>query len=410
MILRAAFIPAIFLSALVVSQSAHAAPPDRREIPVVPSISTDSKIVNGVQRTGVDIEKMMRWGFLCYAYRHGRPASCRLRSHTLGTVEDAVTEGVLGEGCTIDVTGNVVPGSCGNGGHKHMTTAAERPRLRIFDANDHDFTIAQNPASQEQLVFTSFDESPFERFKVSGELPSLVWSYISGPSPDNAGSFYWRMEVEGPPCHFFPQYCGFFGPGAQEDRSYLADGSMNVRFDGLSQLHDDSALYQKVRGTVDPNDPDDFRHLNAVAFAGTPRTRSAMRLIAQEYKTATKNRLQPNDMSLPYGGLFDVEAEYKYEPGGHRSHRNGQDIDFNQRVQLPDGSTSQPVRCEVDKDFHEAVHKVLAPYPSRQTLAGGQVLGQGATVINPETAVLCESAGRKHVDVTHIIAISPFAP
>ena len=408
--LRAVFTITILLSALAAFQSANAAPPHRREIPVELSISTDSKLVGNLQRVGVDIEKTMRWGFLCYAYRHGRPAACQLLSHTLDTAEDAVTEGVIGADCTIGVTGNVVPFSCGNGGHNHTTTVAERPRLRIWRDNDDDFVIDQDPSKQDQLKFTSFDESPFEPFKVSGELPSLRWSIISGPAPDNAGSFYFRMHVAGPGCSFLPSYCGFVGPGAQEDRTYLADGAMNVRFNGLSQLQTDSALYRKVRGVENTGDLDDFRHPNVVAFAGTRRTLSAMRLLAFEYKNATRNRLQPNDMSLPYGGLFDVLAEYKYEPGGHRSHRNGQDIDFNTRVQLPGGASSLPVRCEVDKDFHEAVHKVLAPVPGRATRAGGQVLGQGGTVINPETAVLCEPGGLKHVDVTQIISISPFAP
>lgn len=396
---------------LTACQALLAAEPDRRFLTAEPSVSTDGKTVNGKQRIQVDIESRLRWGFRCYSYRNGKPADCFLRSHVLGTVDEAVAMGIIGEECMIDATGSVIPFSCADGGHRHQRNPAERPRLRIFDKNDHDFTIDQDPTTQQQLEFTSFDQSPFERFKVSGELPSLAWSYISGPAPDNAGSFYFKMEVEPPECFFLPLFCGFRGRGAQPDGTYLADGVLSVRFEGLQRLDDEPTLYRKVRGVEDEaaGDTDDLRHPNAVAFFGTPRTLAAMRLLALEYKTATGNRLQPNDMSLPFGGLFDVLAAYNYEPGGHRSHRDGQDIDFNTRVQLPSGGSSSPVRCEVDKDFHEAVHKVLAPYWGRATRTGAQIKGQGGTVINPETAVLCESGGRKHVDVTQIISIAPFA-
>lgn len=404
---------AVVLSSLFLVEIAGAAPSNRRNLTVEPSISLDATF-----GTGVDEPSRMRWGFLCYAYRTGVPRSCRLTNFQLGTVEDAVNKQIVQMDCQIDSLGDVVPGTCANGGHKHTRNSAQRPRTRIFASGNDQLIVDQDPINQAILEFTSFDEAnaPFERFVVRGELPSLRWSFIFGPAPDNAGSFFFELRAEPPPCYFLPLLCGFTGSGAQEDGTYIADGVMNVRFDVLWQLPVDPSLYLKVRGEEVAGDGDDLRHLNSVAFGGTPRTLVAMRFIATQYMLDTGNKLRPNDLSLPYGGLFDVRAEYRYRPGGHRSHRKGEDIDLNQGVITPNGVSTIP--CENDIDLHEAVHKVLAPEPGRVPRKGPiTVQGQGGTTFTiNETALLCEEIvsgsnifPKKHIDVTQL-RIPPFLP
>ena len=411
---------ASFLFSVIIIQTAQAAHPDRRALTVEPSISVDA-----VDGPGKDEESIMSFGFLCHSYRTGIPRNCKLLNFELDTVEETVNNMILISDCQIDGFGDVVPGTCANGGHKHMRNTAERPRTRIFGSNQ--VLIDQDPLNQAIVEFTSLDEAdaPFERFVVRGELPAERWSFISYPAPDNAGSFYYKMVVEPPPCFFLPFLCGFKGPGAQDNGTYLADGTVNVRFDGLSQLPTDTSLYEKVRGVEidDPPDSDDFRHLNAVAFAGTPRTLVAMRVLAIQYTLATKKVLRPNDISLPYGGLFDIKGEYKYkpalEPFGHRSHRDGQDIDLNRTVTVPNGPDETP-NCEDDIELHEAVHKVLAPVPGREPRHGVLIVnlqGQGGPTIIKKTALLCEETftgsnvfKNKHVDVTQLKNIPPFLP
>ena len=118
--------------------------------------------------------------------------------------------------------------------------------------------------------------------------------------------------------------------------------------------------------------------------------------------------LQPNDLSLPFGGLFDVLAQWA---PSHHEHRVGREININRApiVFIPDGSELiQDVLCESDIEFVEAVNKILIPVPGQPPS-----IGPGGAVAVNKTAVLCEEnyprtsppvIGRKHIDVTSIRA------
>lgn len=373
---------ATLLLAVVMLTSANGAGlPDRRQSHVIPSIS-----MNNVEHR---VEKMV-WKYLCYSFRTGAPRGCTILHHTLFGVEESANKGIVALDCVIEADGSVQSGTCADGGHQHaVATATPRPLTRINDPAN------QLLANQMPLLFGVLDTSP-DKFVVAGQMPANQWIRVEYEVPDNAGFFYWQAHVQPPPCYFLPQYCGFVGPGAQDDGTAIWDGTVEVSYRDLRQLPDMRNLYRKVR-----NGPGgvgtDQGHTDEVAFAGDEMALEAMRLIAKEYNTATGELLRPNDMSLPLGGLFDVAATYQFS---HQTHRFGRDIDVNRQpvVFLPGGGEAFPDRnCEEDRDFVEAVNKVLLP------VRNVTVTPPGGTSTTYATAVLCETGGRKHIDVTQVV-------
>lgn len=367
----------------------YANPPDRRETHVLPSISTAEENFTGG----------MSWGIACFGIRTGILRDCFISHHTLFGVEESENRSIKSLACVIEPDGTIFPDTCANGGHLHEHTPSF-VRPLIHDQN--------NPASK--LRYDGGDLDPNNKFNVSGNLTPNEWRRIEYDTPDNAGIFYWEARIVPPPCFFLPQFCGFVGPGAQDDGTVIWDGTIEASYRDLTQLPDVPSLYRKVRGG-DPAAPNpdlpDKRHENDAAFAGDPVAIAAMILIASEYKIATKKLLRPNDMSLPLGGLFDIVGKWTTS---HFEHRFGRDIDVN-RAPLrfaSDGSELPPVdvQCENDKEFVEEVNKVLVPVPGRIV----DVTPPGGTLMKFQTAVICEKLlnspilGLKHIDVTAIIA------
>lgn len=405
----------ILLSLLWVVPGASAQESDRRDSYILPSIS------NGTQPD----PEVMSVAYYCYSYTTGAARECSLRFFFLSTVDEAVRLGIKTAHCEYDAAGELVPGTCANGGHAHSIGAtATRPFTRIYTTptteNLKDQNADQQLQRQTSLTFKDTITSGYPNFEVSGAFVTDKWAVVEYQAPDAAGSAYWASQIDPPPCFFLPRFCGFVGRGAQADGSMLMDGTVTYRIRGLRQLPELPDLYQKVRGGhPNRNDPEDSRHKHEHAFAGTQRAIDAMRLIAWRYKIATENRLRPNDMSLPMGGLFDVEAGYDWLVGGHSTHREGLDIDLNRSVQLKNGGDSLPIQCENDRDTFEAVNAVLLPVvgrvPRRRTDEDvGFIMGTGGTLPEKATALLCETNnsrvppgeevfGRKHIDITQII-------
>ncbi|HSD68451.1 MAG TPA: hypothetical protein VLB07_02805 [Woeseiaceae bacterium] len=384
--LKHAFIGAL---ATLLLQVSVAAPPDRRASHVLPSIS----INNSEQRF-----EEMSWAIKCYSLRTGAPRGCTILNHNLFGVTEAVAEGIVAGDCGIEADGSVTPGTCADGGHKHTSTP--RPRTRIDDTGPPPNPQPRQPLSgQLPLTFDATDTDG-DKFGVAGETPANQWVLIRYETPDNAGHFYWRGQLAPPPCFFLPQLCGFVGVGAQDDGTKIWDGTVEVSYRDLRQLPDMPTLYRKVRSP-------DSRHVDKDSFAGDQSALDAMRLIAQEYRTDTGKLLRPNDMSLPLGGLFDIVGTWQFS---HETHRFGRDIDINRGPVefLPGGGESvTDVRCEDDRDFIEAVNKVLVP--ERSVAVNVPVPGGGSQTQTYQTAVLCESLGRKHIDVTQLL-ILPTTP
>jgi len=83
----------------------------------------------------------------------------------------------------------------------------------------------------------------------------------------------------------------------------------------------------------------DSGHVDAVAFALAPHALLGLQRLANAYRIVTVEErsdegytlgliLSVNDMSLPWGGKFDITGEWT---GDHNSHRKGTSIDINKR-------------------------------------------------------------------------------
>lgn len=86
---------------------------------------------------------------------------------------------------------------------------------------------------------------------------------------------------------------------------------------------------------------------------GSQGTIAAINSIAAEYKAQTGDRLYINDMSLKWGGLFDISG--KYSPS-HHEHRDGRQVDI--------AATKTTLRHE------EKFLKILRKYTSNYILEG----------------------------------------
>lgn len=381
---------------LLLPTDANAQLTDRRQSHVTPSIS---KVLPNHNEFRVE---EMSWAYICYSVRTGAPRGCNLLHHTLYGVDESATRGIVSLECTIDQNGGVVSGTCADGGHQHSTTPTlVRPKTRIpATGGTGDEQLIQN----QQALTSDPPLTVTNKFVVSGQMAANIYTIVKYEVPDNAGHVYWRAHIEPPPCYFLPQFCGFIGGlGVQSDGTRIWDGTVEVSYRDLRQLPDLPSLYKKVRNG--PNGVGtDQRHIDDMAFAGDETAIEAMRLIAQEYYADTGNKkLRPNDMSLPLGGLFDVNGEWQWNPGGHKTHRFGRDIDINRQplILLPGGGTdeTQTVSCFDDKEFVEAVNKILLPVRT-------EMINVGGTPTAYQTAVDCEvqGLGLKHIDVFQIVA------
>jgi hypothetical protein len=265
--------------------------------------------------------------------------------------------GIGGAGVTVecvpDISGDFSLMTCGNGGHNH----SDPPRPLIFDNGS--------------VVYPGdTDSSPL---RVSSPvLPGLVFNLWEVPQV--AGNYRFSTTLFAPPGQLFLVAAN---GGFRFARSIGSSGFYNVSIAerGLKQLpaRTDN-LYLKVR-TPETN------HVDDVAFGADFLTHQMIPAIAEEYTALSGRTLSINDISLPKGGVFDyLNLNWL---GPHNSHREGNDVDINQ------GVVNQYVEpCSTDVNLRQAVNTYLVPLPA-------------APPGRPEaTALLCESGGRKHIDIT----------
>ncbi|MBI4716123.1 MAG: hypothetical protein HY760_09360 [Nitrospirae bacterium] len=105
---------------------------------------------------------------------------------------------------------------------------------------------------------------------------------------------------------------------------------------------------------------------------GTQNTLSRLNAIAGEYFKLTDRKLSINDLSLSWGGLFDINNDWVLP---HQTHRFGTDADINRT----DGG-GVFTNCPDDKDLIQSIDKV------------NRLLPVGKAVRK------CENGGYKHVD------------
>jgi hypothetical protein len=277
-----------------------------------------------------------------------------------------------------------IPPYLANGGHYH--DANTRPliyRQRHFVGND---VYYDGPGS---LAFPG-DIDP-DRQAVAGETfpeadnyPCLPWCgpipapyaravFVEWPVPEVSGEVQIDTQLFMPPPY---AYCVAECYAAREQWRRTI---YHVGVQGLKEVPDPGASdhYIKVRSK-------DASHPNAVAFNIKPEHLSQLRKIADKYYQAFANDasyqnehgvqrpLSLNDMTLPFGGLFDV---YHNWAPPHRSHRDGTDVDLNRIV------NNVTIECSNnDKHLIKIVQRVLPnvpPHPSTNS------------------ALLCEHVKRK---------------
>lgn len=99
-----------------------------------------------------------------------------------------------------------------------------------------------------------------------------------------------------------------------------------------------SADYEKIGGTTEHRGPPLFPTADNNHY-GTTTSIAAIEDLAAEHRGTFAQRLRINDMSLPYGGGFDIVGRWHTDvdsPGcrqigfGHCTHRLGQDVDVSQ--------------------------------------------------------------------------------
>jgi hypothetical protein len=173
------------------------------------------------------------------------------------------------------------------------------------------------------------------------------------PMPRVAGKIQVETIITAPPGDW---RCGY---ACWTETSWRYLGAIDVGIQGWAQLPDSGDHHVVVRGGTDTHPEGTY---------GTSDTIEILRKIAKEYFKSTGRRMSINDLSLPKGGLFDINSDYTTP---HIEHRTATDADLNR---CDEGGQF----CPTCKFLREVVRAV----------AKGQL----------RPSLKCESAGRKHID------------
>ncbi|MGD9598903.1 MAG: hypothetical protein AB7G76_08635 [Steroidobacteraceae bacterium] len=198
------------------------------------------------------------------------------------------------------------------------------------------------------------DSSPLRVSGQTQEVPPFQQAVLRHPAPQVSGRLAVDMTITAPPGQFF---C-FLDPAG---RTLLTYAVIDVGIPGLEPLPPTGTDYQVIRGGVAEH-PDGTN--------GTSGTLRKLLEIAGYYHSAEGSKLSVNDLSLPAGGLFDINSNWQPP---HDTHRDGLDSDINR--QNVDGSFSY---CEDDVSLAWAVQKS----------ANGRA----------RPYLYCEKHGFKHID------------
>lgn len=222
-----------------------------------------------------------------------------------------------------------------NGGHNHG-----------FDTHP----VIQPANGALQFSGTDTDPSPLG---VRGQTQNSE-VLITHPMPQVAGKIIVEETLTAPPGRRCAGGCFTFN-------SQKRKNTIDVRIPGLTRLPTSTAFHITARGGTASHPEGTWGTLNTVGRAV---------YLASEYFKITGRRLSINDLSLPKGGVFDIDSNWT-KP--HASHRTGTDMDLNR---ADEGGVT--VNCEDDDALDKAIkeaHRQLPPVKR-----------------------YCENKGRKHVD------------
>lgn len=154
---------------------------------------------------------------------------------------------------------------------------------------------------------------------VSGKTRKIE-AEITHRLPFAAGLIIQDLVIEAP-----PGYACFSGCFTATQYKYLY--TLNVGVKGLVPFPESSDTHIVIRGGKAEHPEGTWGTLDTVIRLLT---------VSQEYFEITDRRLSVNDLSLPQGGLFDLNNQWNTAKGGHEEHRTGADADLN-RADMREG-------------------------------------------------------------------------
>lgn len=263
------------------------------------------------------------------------------------------------------------PAIAETGGHEHgfeTRPLVYRPR-RFVPGSLGPMPVYEAP--QGRLIFP-FDQDPADGLRVAGDtMPgdgSLNSAAVEYPLPEVSGEAQVDIQVVPPRLFYCVDAC-------YTKKLHWERDTVHVGVQDLVNLPAPSTAdhYVKARNP-------DTEHPNAVAFYIKKKHLPEFRKLANLYYkfTVLHRALSLNDMTLPLGGLFDINGDWKPP---HSSHRDGTDADVNGKINGVD------TPCLTDFALIKAARVALPMLRSR--------FGTGA---NTDSALLCESRYRRHID------------
>jgi len=258
-------------------------------------------------------------------------------------------------------------------GHIKTYHVGERP-LGLLEAVDpteenENCEIVFNTLLCKSVIFNTDNNDVLVDFLLP-EVSGLVMSDIYILSDDVFGIYPPRHDAHIETLYEVVWHDGFIGWNGL----YY---SINYKF--LSSLKPVGEYYKIVR-----NPDSKPSHLWANAARGS--TINQLKDIAKRFYRDTKYYLSVNDISLPMGGLFDLNKHWwvaDTRGNGHVSHRKGGDADINRAPLVSFDKNSEvygpTLNCEEGDELDKAVKAIASIYKSFFTKR------------------ICESGGRHHI-------------
>ncbi len=314
-----------------------------------------------------------------------------------------------GGGAVKNIRGLVICYNAYDGQYQPCNFTAEIRRLPQFDGDKNTNGGHFHSPAQRDLTFKV---RKVKQGVITEETQHLTypWNTDKDKEPNRIESKFlannppWNDTLGGPYFyHPLQESAGYYevekifyvpvGWGCQLSRDFIKYSHIHeyyrvsLEVDGLEELPTPTATDPYVIG----RGPDSkLVHSDSVSFWGTPATNFYLRKIATLYQKLVTNqdttiypelltkKLSINDISLPRGGLFDIDGDWD-EIGGHSTHRNGKDADINRPVLKAGGRLA----CKDNYDLRFAVDFYL-PLPDGTDGTGSLP----HSIVN--SALLCE--------------------
>lgn len=299
-----------------------------------------------------------RYGLLCYSFKTGKLVdTCAVEFHLEGIGGPNATEE-----CVTDANGQITTSNCATGGHTHGPPD--------FPNDPRPLTFNDEPVAYPGDTLTA----PGQELDVAGFSPLNTNTAFEWKVPQASGIYSFNAKITATPGFAF-----FFIPTKITTLETIGKLRVSNPRVGYRQLPPSPAEYKLVRGGRNMGDPvgSDPDHTDSVAYGASEIAHTVLPLIASEYGRLRGRLLSINDISLPMGGVFDDNQNWTAD---HKTHRFGNDVDLNQ----------DNAPCLGDLHLRAAVNKYLVKLSVTDT---------GKPRPFP-SALLCESSGRKHIDIT----------